>query len=104
MCMYVQHLYQMYMIKCIMMVTLIRGDKRPGQCFTAALLINRHNVLIAAASHGCCSDKKMPILRRVYNRAHTIEIVHNKIHLQSKLKTKIKKVMTRNGMTSHDKY
>ena len=48
----------MYMIKCIMMVTLIRGDKRPGQCFTAALLINRHNVLIAAASHGCCSDKK----------------------------------------------
>ena len=102
MCMYVQHLYQMYMIKCIMMVTLIRGDKRPGQCFTAALLINRHNVLIAA--HGCCSDNKMPILRRVYNRAHTIEIVHNKVHLQSKLKTKIKKVMTRNGMTSHDKY
>ena len=103
--MYVQHLYQMYMIKCIMMVTSMgRGDKRPGQCFTAALLINRHNVLIAAASHGCCSDNKMPILRRVYNRAHAIEIVHNKIHLQSKLKTKIKKVMTRNGMTSHDKY
>ena len=90
------------MIKCIMMVTLIRGDKRPGQCFTAALLINRHNVLIAAASHGCCSDNKMLILRRVYNRAHTIEIVHNKIHLQLQ-KTKIKKVMPRNVRASAEK-